>query len=81
MEVAVDAGRATSVGDGPPFLPEERLDLAEALEAFTIGSAYVNHLDDETGSLEVGKLADLVVLDRDLFARGRRSDRRREGAR
>ena len=38
--------------------------------AFTAGSAYVNHLDDETGSLEVGKLADLAVLDRDLFDRG-----------
>jgi predicted amidohydrolase YtcJ len=54
--------------DAQPFLPEERLDLAEALEAFTIGSAFVNHLDDRTGSLEVGKLADLIVLDRDPFA-------------
>jgi len=67
MEVAVrrvsDEDR-----DAPPFLPEERLDLAEALEAFTIGSAFVNHLDDRTGSLEVGKQADLIVLDRDLFA-------------
>ena len=32
------------------------------------GRAYVNHLDDRTGSIEVGKLADLAVLDRDLFA-------------
>ena len=38
--------------------------------AFTIGSAYVNHLDADTGTLEVGKLADLVVLDRDLCAPG-----------
>jgi predicted amidohydrolase YtcJ len=53
--------------DGQPFLPEERLDLPTALEAFTVGSAYVNHLDDVAGSLEVGKAADLVVLDRDLF--------------
>ena len=35
-----------------------------------MGSAYVNHLDTETGSLEVGKAADLAVLDRDLFDRG-----------
>jgi predicted amidohydrolase YtcJ len=35
-----------------------------------MGSAYVNHLDTETGSIEVGKLADLVVLDRDLLAAG-----------
>lgn len=49
------------------FLPEERLDLPTALAAFTMGSAYVNHLDRETGSIEAGKLADLVVLDRNLF--------------
>ncbi|HSO28348.1 MAG TPA: amidohydrolase, partial [Candidatus Sulfomarinibacteraceae bacterium] len=51
-----------------PFLPEEALALPDALAAFTIGSAYVNHLDDRTGSIEAGKLADLVVLDRDIFA-------------
>ncbi|HEX6131746.1 MAG TPA: amidohydrolase [Actinomycetota bacterium] len=50
------------------FLPDERLDLATALAAFTIGSAYVNHLDAETGSIEDGKLADLAVIDRNLFA-------------
>jgi hypothetical protein len=49
-----------------PFLPNQRLDLDTALRAYTIGSAYVNHLDASTGSLEVGKLADLVVLDRNL---------------
>jgi predicted amidohydrolase YtcJ len=51
-----------------PFLPEQALDPIDAFAAFTIGSAYVNHLDDFTGSVEVGKLADLVVLDRDVFA-------------
>jgi predicted amidohydrolase YtcJ len=50
------------------FLPDERIDLPSALAAFTMGSAYVNHLDDVTGSIEVGKHADLVVLDRDLFS-------------
>jgi predicted amidohydrolase YtcJ len=50
------------------FLPEERLDLAAAIAGFTMGSAFVNHLDDRTGSIEEGKLADLAVLDRDLFA-------------
>jgi hypothetical protein len=51
-----------------PFLPDERIDLPSAVAAFTIGSAFVNHLDHETGSIEAGKLADLVVLDRDIFA-------------
>ncbi len=49
------------------FLPDERLDLPTALAAFTMGSAYVNHLDDRTGSIEIGKLADLCVIDRNLF--------------
>jgi predicted amidohydrolase YtcJ len=51
-----------------PFLPDERIDLPTAIAAFTMGSAFVNHLDDVTGSIEVGKLADLVVVDRNLFA-------------
>jgi predicted amidohydrolase YtcJ len=55
-------------GGDEPFLPAERIDLATALAAATIGSAYVNHAELETGSIEVGKQADLVVLDRDLFA-------------
>ena len=50
-----------------PLLPDEALDLPDALAAYTIGSAYVNHLDGSTGTIEIGKLADLVVLDRDVF--------------
>jgi predicted amidohydrolase YtcJ len=55
-------------GTGEPFLPHERIDLPTALAGFTINSAFVNHLDHLTGSIEVGKRADLAVLDRDLFA-------------
>jgi predicted amidohydrolase YtcJ len=51
-----------------PYLPDERIDLRDALAAFTLDAAYVNHQDDRTGSIEVGKLADVVVLDRNLFA-------------
>jgi predicted amidohydrolase YtcJ len=53
--------------DDEPFLPDERLDLATCLDAFTLGSAFVNRLDDSTGTLELGKLADIAVIDRDLF--------------
>jgi len=53
-----------------PFLPQERLDLPTAIAAFTIGSAYVNHLERETGSIEPDKLADLAVLDRNVFDPG-----------
>lgn len=50
-----------------PFIPHERLALEAAFEAFTSGSAYVNHLEAETGTVEPGKLADLVVLAADPF--------------
>ena len=66
IEVAVT--RVYPGEEGEPLLPDERLDLPTALAAFTIGSAYVNGLERETGSIEPGKLADLVVLDRDLLA-------------
>jgi predicted amidohydrolase YtcJ len=70
MEVAVNRILDLNRDGGPPaFLPEERIDLMDALAAFTSGTAWVNHLEREVGSLEVGKAADFVVLDRDLFDR------------
>ena len=68
MEVAVTRVYPDSRGRAEAFLPDERLTLDEAIRGFTLGSAYANHLDDETGSIEAGKLADLIVIDRDLFA-------------
>jgi len=62
---------ATRVGGGDEhdvLVPGERLEVLDAVAAFTSGSAYVNHLDDQTGTIREGMLADLVVLDRDLFA-------------
>ncbi|MFD8770395.1 amidohydrolase [Microbacterium oxydans] len=53
-------------GDYPAFLPEQAIDLATALVAYTAGSARVNHLDD-TGTIAVGMRADLALLDRDPF--------------
>lgn len=69
MEVAVNRVSDRHRGARPPFLPDERINLIDALAAFTSGTAWVNHLDHEVGSLEVGRAADLVVLDRDLFDR------------
>lgn len=51
----------------PPFLPEQRITVAEAMAAFTSGSAYVNHLDDGRGLVAPGMVADLVVLDGNPF--------------
>jgi hypothetical protein len=56
---------------GEPFLPAERIDLPTAIAAATIGSAYINHDEHEGGSIEPGKRADLVVLDRNLFTQPR----------
>lgn len=47
--------------------PEQKLTLAEALQAYTYGSAYGCFREHELGTIEEGKLADLVVLDRNLF--------------
>jgi predicted amidohydrolase YtcJ len=53
--------------EGGVLLPEQRISIAQAIEAFTIDAAYVNHQDDRTGSVEPGKLADLAVLDQNLL--------------
>jgi predicted amidohydrolase YtcJ len=69
IHVAVNRSLQGAAGaEAEPFLPNQGLALGEAIAAYTIGSAYVNHLDDETGTIEPGKLADVVVLDRDPFA-------------
>jgi len=65
IETAVT--RTDADGDDAPFMPHETIDLATALAAFTINSAYVNGINDISGSIEVGNLADLIVLDRNLF--------------
>jgi predicted amidohydrolase YtcJ len=56
--------------DHEPFLPAERIDALDAFRAFTMGTAFVNHLDRDVGSLEPGKAADIVVIDRDVFDPG-----------
>jgi predicted amidohydrolase YtcJ len=57
--------------DGTPpggWFPEERIDLARAIEFYTLGSAYAEFAEDRKGTIAAGKLADLVVLSKDLFA-------------
>lgn len=50
-----------------PFIPEEGIDIETAIDAFTINAAFVNKHEDDTGSVEVGKYADLIVLDQNLI--------------
>lgn len=63
----------TRQSPGEPDAPiqpreSERLDIETMIRGYTIVAAYQLHMEDQIGSLEVGKKADLVVLDRDLFA-------------
>jgi predicted amidohydrolase YtcJ len=61
--------RATLDGKNPGgWFPEQKLTLEEAIEAYTMGSAFAEFREKEKGSLTPGKLADVVVLDSDLFA-------------
>lgn len=49
------------------WYPQQRLTIEEAIEAYTLGSAYAEKMEDEKGSLTPGKLADIVVLDQNLL--------------
>ena len=51
-----------------PLHPEQRLTREEAIRLYTIDNAFITFTESERGSIEVGKLADLVVLDRDILA-------------
>lgn len=57
--------------DAPVLEPvSQRLDLEQAIRASTLGGAHQLRMDDRIGSIAPGKLADLVVLEQDLFAIG-----------
>ena len=61
--------RATLDGKNPGgWIPEQKITLGEAIEAYTLGSAYAEFTEARKGSLTPGKLADVIVLDADLFA-------------
>ncbi|OTW72012.1 amidohydrolase [Bacillus thuringiensis serovar roskildiensis] len=47
--------------------PKEKVSVAEMIKSYTINGAYANFLEKETGSIKVGKKADLVVLDKNVF--------------
>jgi len=60
--------RATLDGKNPGgWVPDQKLTVSEAVEAYTMGSAYAEFQEKEKGSITVGKLADFVVLSDDIF--------------
>lgn len=66
IEVALTRLAPGATG-GEMLAPTEKVTLEQAIQSYTLNSAYASHLDDRSGSLVVGKSADLVVLDQDLF--------------
>jgi predicted amidohydrolase YtcJ len=65
--------RRTLDGKHPDgWLPEQKISVAEAIEAYTLTSAYAGFEEKDRGSLQPGKLADLVVLARDILAESER---------
>jgi predicted amidohydrolase YtcJ len=61
--------RRTLDGANPDgWVPEEKIELEEALRAYTSGGAEAGYMEEKVGTLEEGKYADMVILSQDLFA-------------
>jgi predicted amidohydrolase YtcJ len=68
LHAAVTRRRADGTPGPEGWYPEQRLDVETALRGFTLGAAYAGYAEKRLGSLAPGKLADLVVIDRDIFS-------------
>lgn len=66
IQVAVTR-RGPDAPAGPAWIPEETVDLRTMLTAYTAGGAYAAGEEVTKGTLEIGKEADLIVLDHDLY--------------
>jgi predicted amidohydrolase YtcJ len=62
------AGQGGTVPTKDSYVPEQRLTVEQAVNAYTQGSSYARFSDDRTGTLEAGKEADLAVLSQDIFS-------------
>lgn len=66
----VQTALTRETAEGTPaggFVPSERITLAQTINAYTLGAAYAGHREKTEGSLESGKVADLIIVDQDLF--------------
>jgi predicted amidohydrolase YtcJ len=66
----VQTGVTRQTSDGQPpegFDPQQRLSVADTLKAYTLGAAFAGHREKTEGSLEPGKVADLIIVSQDLF--------------
>jgi hypothetical protein len=67
IQTGMTRSRPETVDPKEVLWPGENATLDQMIASFTINGAYANFLEKSTGSLEVGKLADLIVLDKNLF--------------
>ena len=68
LSIYAAATRRTLDGKHPSgWVPEQKISVEEAVRAYTVGSAYAEFQENEKGTLAPGKLADLVILSRDIF--------------
>jgi predicted amidohydrolase YtcJ len=68
--IAIQTGITRSTpkeNNGEVLWPEECSNLEDMIRSFTYNGAYANFLEDENGSLEIGKKADLIILEKNLF--------------
>jgi predicted amidohydrolase YtcJ len=66
LAIWVTLTRETEGGERPN--PEEGLSREQAIRLYTINNAYLHHEEKEKGSLETGKLGDLIIIDRDILS-------------
>lgn len=67
MEIAVTCVNPLEEEVSKPYWPEEKITRQQALKALTINGAYQMHSEQERGSIEVGKYADFVIVDKDVM--------------
>ena len=67
---AIQTAVTRQTAEGKPqggFVPSQRLSVAQAVEGYTLGAAFAGRREKTEGSIEVGKVADLILVDRNIF--------------
>ena len=73
LGIGAAVNRRTLDGKHPNgWIPQQKVSVGEALEAYTLGAAYAAFQEKDRGTLEAGKLADLAELSRDILAESER---------
>ncbi|WP_423747780.1 amidohydrolase [Bacillus cereus] len=67
MQIGITRSHIGTTHPDDVLNPTERVSLTDMIKSYTINGAYANFTDHETGSIKVGKKADLVVIDKNLF--------------